>query len=261
MNTQIFNLGDHRKMKRSGRNLSPSRKLDWFLALAMACVTLNASAIESISEPDTFVVGQVFNQRITPAYALAVGVVEWKIQSVDDPEEVFIYRAPIEKLSDGNYYFRFAISHRAAISTFRVESSSVPLGFTEATYNHLEITVNGEPATIRGGASSLLLSQENRGSLQRLDLDVDFEPLDSDGDGIPDWYERRHDGLDPEFPDGHLDRDGDGLTGLQEFRLGTNPDVVDSAFERHGVMGAGETDLHRFTLDVPSVVTDRKSVV
>jgi hypothetical protein len=46
---------------------------------------------------------------------------------------------------------------------------------------------------------------------------------DSDGDGIPDWWEIAN-GLDPYDPaDAQLDPDGDGLTNLQEYQMSTNP--------------------------------------
>ncbi len=47
--------------------------------------------------------------------------------------------------------------------------------------------------------------------------------LDSDGDGLPDWWELAH-GFDPAIPaDAVGDVDGDGLTNLQEFQAGTDP--------------------------------------
>jgi hypothetical protein len=46
---------------------------------------------------------------------------------------------------------------------------------------------------------------------------------DTDGDGLPDDWENLY-SLDPLNPnDAALDNDGDGLTNLQEFQLGTNP--------------------------------------
>ena len=47
--------------------------------------------------------------------------------------------------------------------------------------------------------------------------------LDSDGDGIPDWWEIAH-GLDPYNPnDALLDNDGDGLSNRAEYLAGTDP--------------------------------------
>jgi hypothetical protein len=46
---------------------------------------------------------------------------------------------------------------------------------------------------------------------------------DSDGDGLPDWYEVAH-GFDPHDPsDAALDADGDGLSNREEYRAGSDP--------------------------------------
>jgi hypothetical protein len=51
---------------------------------------------------------------------------------------------------------------------------------------------------------------------------------DSDGDGMPDWWEERH-GLDSaDSSDAALDPDGDGLSNLAEYRAGTDPHSADS---------------------------------
>lgn len=55
--------------------------------------------------------------------------------------------------------------------------------------------------------------------------------LDSDGDGLPDWWETAN-GLDPYDPDGaesgYGDPDGDGLDNWGEFHAGTNPWSADT---------------------------------
>jgi len=57
-------------------------------------------------------------------------------------------------------------------------------------------------------------------------VDIDLSDPDSDGDGLPDWWEMLHfGGLDW---DGAGDLDGDGLTNLQEFQLGTDPANADT---------------------------------
>jgi len=53
------------------------------------------------------------------------------------------------------------------------------------------------------------------------------ERRDSDGDGIPDWWETKY-GLDPNANDAGEDADGDGLTNLAEYMAGCNPQVWDS---------------------------------
>ncbi len=77
---------------------------------------------------------------------------------------------------------------------------------------------------------------------------------DTDGDGLPDWWELEH-GLDPNNPDtgntgvsdGYKDSDNDGWTNLQEYQNGTSPGLfntpaVPSGFAVH--LAATGTNVH-----------------
>jgi len=52
--------------------------------------------------------------------------------------------------------------------------------------------------------------------------------LDTDEDGIPDWWEMQHFGS-ATGADAEADDDGDGLTNLQEYEHGTNPNNPDTS--------------------------------
>src|SRR5262249_48966952 len=60
-------------------------------------------------------------------------------------------------------------------------------------------------------------------------IDLTTHPVnDRDNDGMPDDWEIAH-GLNPDDPsDAAADPDGDGLTNLQEFQLGTDPQKADT---------------------------------
>jgi Zn-dependent metalloprotease len=58
--------------------------------------------------------------------------------------------------------------------------------------------------------------------------------VDTDGDGMPDWWETKY-GLDKNVNDAGLDKDGDGYTNLEEYKAGTLPNDPNS----HPTKGRG----------------------
>jgi pectate lyase len=82
---------------------------------------------------------------------------------------------------------------------------------------------------VREHRGSIIDSQQQVGSWP--ELKSTLPPADSDGDGMPDDWERRY-GLNPHNPfDANADTDGDGYTNLEEYLNGTNP-------KRSGITGA-----------------------
>ena len=64
-----------------------------------------------------------------------------------------------------------------------------------------------------------------------MDGDPDVSDPDDDNDGMPDSFENLHVGLNPLVDDAAGDLDGDGLTNLEEFLLGLDPNVVDNGVQ------------------------------
>lgn len=88
-----------------------------------------------------------------------------------------------------------------------------------------EITIDGAPATLPDGSKEFYgLSFASRSGNYRLDLLVPGSSEDSDGDGLPDWWEKLF-GLNPNLADANGDPDNDGWSNLEEFRRGSNPVV------------------------------------
>ncbi len=64
------------------------------------------------------------------------------------------------------------------------------------------------------------LALANQGQLKNL-FNFDLDAFDSDGDGLPDWWENKYGALTA-----GADEDGDGITNLQEYQRGSNPLVA-----------------------------------
>lgn len=102
-------------------------------------------------------------------------------------------------------------------------------------WRRLAILIN-----IRGlGPETNDFAPANIGQVKYL-FSFDFT-LDSDEDGIPDWWETSH-GLNPSnSEDASMDPDGDGLSTLQEYLLGTSFQNADSG--RGPALGRRGTDV------------------
>ncbi len=97
------------------------------------------------------------------------------------------------------------------------------IGGSAAEFKIEDITIDGSPATLPDGSAEFFpLSFASRADQYRLDLLVAGDSTDSDGDGLPDWWETQH-GLDPTLADADSDLDGDGWSNLKEFQLGSDP--------------------------------------
>lgn len=82
-----------------------------------------------------------------------------------------------------------------------------------------EMVRTGKPTTQTG----IIKDIAEVGGYPNLTFDPSKLPVDSDGDGMPDEWERKYK-LDPKnAKDGAMDADGDGYTNVEEYLNGTNP--------------------------------------
>jgi hypothetical protein len=88
-----------------------------------------------------------------------------------------------------------------------------------ATSGSITVTASGGPLT---SVTLLTKTVSRTGENIRVEF-ITTAILDSDGDGIPDFWENLY-GLNPHnAADAAQDPDGDGYTNLQEYQLGSNP--------------------------------------
>jgi hypothetical protein len=122
-----------------------------------------------------------------------------------------------------------------------------------ATVSYCDIDQNGfsgdnnirRPPLLAGDlhlrADSPCIGRADSDAAPAVDVDDEDRPLgsaadmgcdefgDSDGDGLPDVWEAAHE-LDPDAANADADPDGDRLTNVDEYQLGTNPQEVTPLF-------------------------------
>lgn len=176
-----------------------------------------------IPEPETLVYGKVLNHSGGQEYQLHEGLLSWTISDPSNSGVSMVLFTELEPLRDGVYSYQLKIPHAAASFGLDSVAGTLPLGDSPAILESLEIQVDGFPARILRGDPIIRVSQNQRAAAHRIDLEVFFQLPDSDGDGMPDWWEDRHN-LNKLFPgDAFTDADGDGSNNLKEFEDGTDP--------------------------------------
>ena len=176
---------------------------------------------QTFSEPATIFYGKVVGVGSVQPFMIHEGVLRWTIQRSDGVEVTLT--TSLFSFQDGELSYRLEVPH-AAMALGLTPAGGVPLPPVPQTHVHALVTVDGETATLLGPASSAFTSEQLlRTATYRMDLALDRAALDTDGDGIADWWEDKY-GLDKQNPnDANTDLSGDGLTARQAYLQGLDP--------------------------------------
>ena len=112
----------------------------------------------------------------------------------------------------------------------RQKASYLAIGDQHADFRLKNITIDGRSAVLPDGSRDLYtLNFASSATEHRLDLLVGGDETDSDGDLLPDWWERLY-GLNlNNASDAANDIDGDGWSNLQEYQRGGDPTLSNRA--------------------------------
>jgi hypothetical protein len=120
------------------------------------------------------------------------------------------------------------------------------LGTLYVTSNPLIAAVSTNGVVTAMGPGQAYITARNEGAKATVTIGIQI-PISTLGDGIPDSWKIAH-GFDPTDPGAAAaDTDGDGLTNLQEYQLGTDPRNPDT--DGDGIPDGQEVQLGTNPLD------------
>jgi hypothetical protein len=178
---------------------------------------------QTFSEPATIFYGKVVGVGSAQPFLIHDGELSWTIQRADGQE--ITLTTTLFSFQGGTLSYRLEVPH-AALGLGLTSAGGIPLPPSPETHLHKLVKVDGETATLLGPASAAFTSEQlARTATYRMDLALGRVATDTDGDGIADWWETLH-GLDLQNPaDAGLDANGDGITALQAYLRGLDPNA------------------------------------
>ncbi|MDB6154742.1 MAG: cbp2 [Chthoniobacteraceae bacterium] len=182
---------------------------------------------DGFTEPPIIFYGRL--TQIADGYAVPVtnGTITWTIQPATPANAKLVVVTASLGGNNGSAFYRLKIPVEKVPPTLTVSIGTLNASASNANFHRGTVSLNGNtPLLIQSpegpGAESFAFSESARGKIDRVDLVFAAQFTDSDGDGLPDWFEERY-GLDKNNPDDATTVDSQGRPFLADYQTHVDP--------------------------------------
>ena len=183
---------------------------------------------DGIPEPSLLMYGVIRNVSGSDNIRLSFGTLTWRFQPANDGPTITVSTGLTNINDQFSYILR--VPCELPVLGFPVSSNRLQLTSIPTVYGRWQVDVDGHAASfVQAGLTNLTLSSQDRGRIERVDLQTSFIPPDTDFNGLPDDWERQYfgrTGVDP-----FDDPDHDGMSNWEEYQAGTDPNNDQSLFK------------------------------
>jgi len=197
--------------------------------LLLTSVMLLSVAGEGIPEPGLTLYGVVKNDLGGATVRLTSGALTWTI-APGTGSAVTVQGTLTNVLDQFSYIIE--VPFESVLAGPTPSTNALLLRPTPTAYDRNQVMIGTNVAQLLSPAgTTFMFSREDRATVERVDLRVEIDYLDSDGDGLPDYWELLYFLNATSTNNGTGDFDGDGLNNRKEYLSGCNPTNPASCFE------------------------------